>query len=445
MRREQERMSRSSGNIASVANDPDTETPKIPNPIRYKRSGPPIQRGINYTNEVEYGNAVYKKIRDILIKIFEDKPPFSPLFDRQNIPIWASAFTHSSFQSKVDTEDYELKELVGDSIMNPIFIEYVLKLGVNTPEAVTELLHHYMTKEEGGQIQYGDIFDYQDLIRVGDVVRKDPVTNKYHRERIQIDKKIQGDIFESFIGAIYLIGLEGKVNGGCPKPHLSFIYVRRIMFWILKQRKIDMEKSFQGPINILRQNLGDDSIKYVPSKGEGVRNEDGKYVWTGTLNTKELRELSRIIGDKNTALSKKYDIRRETITVTIIKSTSEKAKYEVATAIVAELRKEGISAGDLMLIKRYKDEYDDRYYNLWKRASDIISERRPGWELHRLKKDSDITLPGVETGESGTALCRKVSTRDVPGPIKTYNYISVMPNPNSDWKIEILRAIIDGQ
>ena len=138
-----------------------------------------------------------KDIKELL-EVFEIKP--------NNISLYEEAFTHPSFNADAKTKhcDYERLEFLGDSVLDFFVAELAFK-------AHPELNQGNLTKlraslvSRNGLSNYARKYQFHEYIRVG---------NSFNLELIKADAILE-NVFESFIGAIYL-------DGGfeCAKAHI---------------------------------------------------------------------------------------------------------------------------------------------------------------------------------------------------------------------------------
>ena len=127
-----------------------------------------------------------KDIKELL-EVFEIKP--------NNISLYEEAFTHPSFNADAKTKhcDYERLEFLGDSVLDFFVAELAFK-------AHPELNQGNLTKlraslvSRNGLSNYARKYQFHEYIRVG---------NSFNLELIKADAILE-NVFESFIGAIYL-------------------------------------------------------------------------------------------------------------------------------------------------------------------------------------------------------------------------------------------------
>ena len=127
-----------------------------------------------------------KDIKELL-EVFEIKP--------NNISLYEEAFTHPSFNADAKTKhcDYERLEFLGDSVLDFFVAELAFK-------AHPELNQGNLTKlraslvSRNGLSNYARKYQFHEYIRVG---------NSFNLELIKADAILE-NVFESFVGAIYL-------------------------------------------------------------------------------------------------------------------------------------------------------------------------------------------------------------------------------------------------
>lgn len=120
------------------------------------------------------------------------------ILDKLNIPYnnleyYNQAFTHTSYANETNTISYERLEYLGDAVLELIISEYLYKT-TNEPEGkMTKLRSSYVC--ENALYEYSCLLGLNEEIKLG---RGESERDGKH------NKTIVADIFESFIGAIFL-------------------------------------------------------------------------------------------------------------------------------------------------------------------------------------------------------------------------------------------------
>lgn len=120
------------------------------------------------------------------------------ILDKLNIPykdisIYEQAFTHTSYANEENLESYERLEYLGDAVLELIISEYLYKT-TNEPEGK-------MTKLRSSYVCENALYEYSCLLGLNEEIK----LGKGEQERDgKHNKTIVADIFESFVGAIFL-------------------------------------------------------------------------------------------------------------------------------------------------------------------------------------------------------------------------------------------------
>lgn len=124
-----------------------------------------------------------------------------PLFERLNIrpkdiSIYEMALTHSSCNNDghSSTRDYERLEFIGDSIIGFVSADLIYKLHPEMDQGLMSKLRSYLVCSKA-LANYSRSIGLIDYIKVGHSISKDQLNKS---------DKILEDVFESFMGAIYL-------------------------------------------------------------------------------------------------------------------------------------------------------------------------------------------------------------------------------------------------
>lgn len=141
------------------------------------------------------------------------------------IELYEQAFTHTSYANEMKTESYERLEYLGDAVLELIISEYLYK--------VTDYAEGKMTKLRSSYVCENALYEYSSLLGLNAYLK----LGKGEEERDgRHNKTIVADIFESFIGAMFLdCGFE-VVRG--------FIDERVIP--LIKDHKVDLVEDYKS-------------------------------------------------------------------------------------------------------------------------------------------------------------------------------------------------------
>ena len=107
--------------------------------------------------------------------------------------LYQTALTHTSYANEENVTSYERLEYLGDAVLELIMTEYLYKNTELTEGEMTKMRAHYVCEEA--------LYEYSQYLHLNDYVRlgKGEAENggKYR-------KAIVADIFEAFLGAMYL-------------------------------------------------------------------------------------------------------------------------------------------------------------------------------------------------------------------------------------------------
>ncbi len=118
------------------------------------------------------------------------------IFEKLNITnneLYEEAFTHSSFANENECNSYERLEYLGDAILDFVISEYLYKKTEHVEGVMTKLRAKYVCEE--ALYEYSIILKLNEHLRLGHGEILNGGRNR---------KAIVADIFESFIGALYL-------------------------------------------------------------------------------------------------------------------------------------------------------------------------------------------------------------------------------------------------
>ena len=110
-----------------------------------------------------------------------------------NIEIYKEALTHTSYANENDVESYERLEYLGDSVLELIMSEYLYKTTSYEEGLMTKMRSHYVCENA--------LYEYSLRLRLNEHV----LLGKGEQDHGgKFRKTIVADIFEAFIGAIFL-------------------------------------------------------------------------------------------------------------------------------------------------------------------------------------------------------------------------------------------------
>lgn len=114
----------------------------------------------------------------------------------QNTFYYELAITHPSCNSDMNTkhQDYERLEFVGDSVIGFVSADLVFKLHPNMDQGYMSKLRSYLVCSKS-LADYSRKYHLYEIIRIG---------HSISREQLSQSNKILEDVFEAFVGAIYL-------------------------------------------------------------------------------------------------------------------------------------------------------------------------------------------------------------------------------------------------
>lgn len=155
--------------------------------------------------------------------------------------LYNRAFTHTSYANEHDKESYERLEYLGDAVLELIMSEYLYKNTEYKEGMMTKLRSHYVC--ENALYEYSKRIGLNEYLRLG---------HGEYESGGQDRKAIVADIFESFIGALFLDkGLE-EVK--------KFIYKNVIP--IIERKEIDFFSDYKSILQELVQ-TDKRSLEYV--------------------------------------------------------------------------------------------------------------------------------------------------------------------------------------
>lgn len=111
----------------------------------------------------------------------------------KNITLYEQAFTHTSYANEAKTESYERLEYLGDAVLELVMSEYLFLRTKEEEGIMTKVRAHYVC--EGALYIYSTKLGLNEFLKLGK--GESEHGGKYRAS-------IVADIFEAFIGAMYL-------------------------------------------------------------------------------------------------------------------------------------------------------------------------------------------------------------------------------------------------
>ncbi len=165
----------------------------------------------------------------------------------KNEELYMTALTHTSYANEMGVESYERLEYLGDAVLELIMTEYLYQNTDFKEGDMTKARSHYVC--EDALYEYSRSLHLNDFLLLGHGEEENG-----GRER----KAIVADIFESFLGAIYLDqGMETVKE---------FFYERIVP--LIKENKLDYIKDYKSVLQELVQ-TDKRSLEYVVVKEVG--------------------------------------------------------------------------------------------------------------------------------------------------------------------------------
>lgn len=207
---------------------------------------------------------------------------FVELLEKLNIPyknekLYLTALTHTSYANENNATSYERLEYLGDAVLELVISEYLYKNTECEEGKMTKLRSHYVC--ENANFEYSKILGLNNYLRLGHGEEESGGRNR---------KAIVADIFESFMGAMYLdLGYDEAKK---------FIYKHIIP--LIEDKHIDFFDDYKSILQELVQ-TDKKSLEYVILKEEGPAHNrrftmqvkiDNIVYGTGTASSKKEAE-----------------------------------------------------------------------------------------------------------------------------------------------------------
>ncbi len=111
----------------------------------------------------------------------------------KNIELYNQAFVHTSYAYENNLKSYETLEFLGDAIVDLIISDYLYKSSLYSEGEMTKIRASYVC--ENALYEYSNDLGFSNYIKVG---KGEEHVGGNHK------KAIMADVFESFMGALYL-------------------------------------------------------------------------------------------------------------------------------------------------------------------------------------------------------------------------------------------------
>lgn len=192
----------------------------------------------------------------------------------KNVKLYERALTHTSYANENNVASYERLEFLGDTVLDLVISDYLYKNTEYEEGKMTKYRSHYVC--ENANFEYSSRLGLNEYLRLGH--GEEERGGKYR-------KAIVADIFESFIGAMYLdLGYE-EVK--------KFIYKHIIP--LIEDKTVDFFDDYKSVLQELVQ-TDKKSLVYVVIDEQGPAHDK-----TFTVEVK----IDNIVYGEGTAHSKK--------------------------------------------------------------------------------------------------------------------------------------------
>ncbi len=196
-----------------------------------------------------------KNFLDVFLsEIDKDQKRRAKLFNIEYMSkYWIPAFTHSSWDPNLD-KNYEFLELEGDRLLGLLFISYLKKRFKGIDQAQASFLSSKFLKKTS-------LSEISSKLGLAEMVRM----------KVNLSIHIREDIFESFFGALYLVGENIKIG-------LGIFYATAMVTHIFGQIKIDPDL-----IRDAKTQVKEIFEKMAWKNQQEVSSQDSNRVWTITV------------------------------------------------------------------------------------------------------------------------------------------------------------------
>ncbi|MBE6139788.1 MAG: ribonuclease III [Firmicutes bacterium] len=192
----------------------------------------------------------------------------------KNVKLYERALTHTSFANENAVKSYERLEFLGDTVLDLVISDYLYKNTEYEEGKMTKYRSHYVC--ENANFEYSTRLGLNEYLRLGH--GEEERGGKYR-------KAIVADIFESFIGAMYLDLGYDEVK--------KFIYKHIIP--LIEDKTVDFFDDYKSVLQELVQ-TDKKSLEYVVIDEQGPAHDK-----TFTVEVK----IDNIVYGEGTAHSKK--------------------------------------------------------------------------------------------------------------------------------------------
>ena len=192
----------------------------------------------------------------------------------KNIKLYEKALTHTSYANENGVESYERLEYLGDAVLELVVSEYLFKNTDKEEGNMTKLRSHYVC--ENANYEYSIRLGLNEYLRLGH-----GETERGGKYR----KAIVADIFESFIGAMYLdLGYEFVKE-----------FLNKHIIPLIEDKHVEFFDDYKSVLQELVQ-TDKKSLEYIVVKEEGPAHDK-----TFTIEVR----IDNIVYGEGTAHSKK--------------------------------------------------------------------------------------------------------------------------------------------
>ena len=150
----------------------------------------------------------------------------------KNLNLYGMAFTHTSYANENNSESYERLEFLGDAVLELIMSEYLYKNTEYEEGKMTKYRSHYVC--ENANFEYSSRLGLNEYLRLGH--GEEERGGKYR-------KAIVADIYEAFIGAIFLD--QGFIKAKEFIYESAIPYVENNSFEFIKDYKSELQELVQ--------------------------------------------------------------------------------------------------------------------------------------------------------------------------------------------------------
>lgn len=197
----------------------------------------------------------------------------------KNQDLFDIAFTHTSYANEAKTESYERLEYLGDAVLEMVMSEYLYK---NTEDDEGK-----MTKKRANYVCENALYEYSLKLGLNEYLR---LGKGEYENGGKYRKAIVADIFEAFIGAIFL-------DQGIEKVTL---FMQQYIFPMIEKGEVEAFHDYKSVLQELVQ-TDKRSLKYEIINEEGPAHMrtftaevciDGIRYGTGRAHSKKEAEMA---------------------------------------------------------------------------------------------------------------------------------------------------------